>query len=177
MKEYLPIGSVVILKEGEEPLMICGRQQIHLETNTVYDYASYYYPEGSISDEYTFFFDHDDIDKILFTGYITDKETAFVKLLNENPITMIKDLLPIGSVVLLKKEEEKKLMVMGIKATNVGGDEKEYDYSGILYPEGYVGDELIYAFNHGDIGEVFQRGYEDEERDAFIKELGGRFQY
>jgi len=177
MKKYLPIGTVVILDGGEKTLMIYGRQQIHSGTNTVYDYVACLYPEGNLGEDFTYFFDHDDVDKVLFEGYENDENTEFVKFLNENPITMIKDLLPIGSVVLLKKEEEKKLMVMGIKATNAGGDEKEYDYSGILYPEGYVGDELIYAFNHGDIGEVFHRGYEDEERDAFIKELGGRFQY
>jgi len=177
MKEYLPIGTVVILHEGETPLMIYGRQQIHHHDNIIYDYVSCIYPEGHINEEYTFLFNHENIDKILYTGYATDEDAERVKILNENHVTMIKDLLPIGSVVLLKKEEEKKLMVMGIKATNVGGDEKEYDYSGILYPEGYVGDELIYAFNHGDIGEVFHRGYEDKERDAFIKELGGRFQY
>lgn len=81
----------------------------------------------------------------------------------------IKDLLPIGSVVLLK-EGKKKLMTFGVKQTD-SNTKKEYDYIGVLYPEGNIGDGGQFLFNHDDIDEVFFNGYEDEERDTFIDNL------
>lgn len=81
----------------------------------------------------------------------------------------IKELLPIGSVVLLEGGE-KKLMVFGVKQTM---DDKEYDYIGVMYPEGNIGDEEgQFFFQHQDIKEVFFRGYEDAEREDFIERLG-----
>lgn len=82
----------------------------------------------------------------------------------------VKELLPVGSVVLLNGGE-KKLLIIGIKQINSGGDGEEYDYLGILYPEGYIGEDYQYMFNHMDIKEVVFKGYEDEERDEFIKNL------
>lgn len=82
----------------------------------------------------------------------------------------IKELLPIGSIVLLK-EGMKRLMINGIKQTEMEGEQKEYDYIGVLYPEGYLGDQFLYLFNHEDIDQVFFRGFEDEERGAFLDKL------
>ncbi|MBO5474614.1 MAG: DUF4176 domain-containing protein [Lachnospiraceae bacterium] len=82
----------------------------------------------------------------------------------------MKDLLPIGSVVLLK-DGEKRLMISGIMQSEAGGDGQEYDYLGVLYPEGHIGDKLQYLFNHEDINEINFRGYEDAERVDFIEKL------
>lgn len=80
-----------------------------------------------------------------------------------------KNLLPIGSVVLLK-EGEKKLMITGILQENGRLRKKQFDYLGVLYPEGHTGDQA-FLFNHEDIQEIYFRGYEDAEREAFLKEL------
>jgi len=85
------------------------------------------------------------------------------------------ELLPIGSVVLLK-EGEKRLMIFGIKQTITDGEELEFDYIGIMYPEGYMGPEYMYLFNHGDINEVVIRGYEDDERKEFISKLSEHYE-
>lgn len=82
----------------------------------------------------------------------------------------IKDLLPIGTIVLLK-EGEKRLMVCGIKQTDAAGDGTEYDYIGVLYPEGHIGEQFQYLFNHEDIDNIIFRGYEDGEREEFLKKL------
>ncbi len=81
----------------------------------------------------------------------------------------IKDLLPIGTVVLLKGGK-KKVMIYGVKQTEQDGG-KEYDYISVLYPEGNIGDAGHFLFNHSDIDEIFFRGYEDEEREHFINNL------
>lgn len=82
----------------------------------------------------------------------------------------IKDLLPIGSIVLLK-DGEKRLMINGIMQTDVGNTENSYDYMGVLYPEGHIGEGFQYLFNHEDISEIIFRGYEDSERFEFIDKL------
>lgn len=80
----------------------------------------------------------------------------------------IKDLLPIGSIVLLKGAT-KKMMIFGIKQMDEKNPEMEYDYSGVPYPEGNIGTAAQYLFNHSDIEVEVFKGYEDEERAEFIE--------
>lgn len=86
----------------------------------------------------------------------------------------IHDLLPIGSVVKLKGGT-KRLMIYGIKQTdqNTG---IEYDYIGLLYPEGSVGDAFQYLFNTDQIERVDFRGYEDDARREFLDMVSGYYQ-
>ncbi len=86
----------------------------------------------------------------------------------------VKELLPIGSVVVLKGGE-KKLMVFGIKQTDQES-QKDYDYIGVIYPEGNIGPGGQFFFNHEDIFEVFFRGYSNDERDLFIERLYQHFE-
>lgn len=81
----------------------------------------------------------------------------------------VRELLPIGSVVILK-EASKKAMIYGIKQINTATD-IEYDYIGVIYPEGNMGDGTQFFFNHDAIEEIFFRGFEDEERELFIERL------
>jgi len=83
VREYLPIGTVVILQDGEKSIMIYGRKQIHAETNKLYDYVACLYPEGNMSEEFTYLFNHNQIQEVLFAGYANDDETEFVKFLND----------------------------------------------------------------------------------------------
>ena len=79
----------------------------------------------------------------------------------------MKDLLPVGSVVLLK-DATKKLMIIGILQVKPDED-KVYDYLGVPYPEGYVGAENNFLFNHADINDLIFKGYTNPERDIFIQ--------
>ncbi len=81
----------------------------------------------------------------------------------------IKDLLPIGSVVRLR-EGRKKVMVFGIKQTDTATG-REHDYIGVVYPEGNMGEQLQFFFEHDGIEEVVFRGFEDQERENFINRL------
>lgn len=81
----------------------------------------------------------------------------------------IKELLPIGSVVLLE-EGKKRLMIYGVKQIEQETGE-EYDYIGVVYPEGNMGQGTQFLFNHEQIKEVYHRGYDDEERQEFIRKL------
>ena len=85
----------------------------------------------------------------------------------------IRELLPIGSIVLLK-EGKKKAMIFGIKQTDKASG-KEYDYIGVVYPEGNLGEHLQFFFQHENIDQVFFRGYEDEDRNSFIEKLAAYY--
>ncbi len=84
----------------------------------------------------------------------------------------IKDLLPIGSVVVLEKGE-KRMMIFGIiqSLQNENEAAQEFDYIGVPYPEGNMGQDYQYLFNHKDIRKVFFRGFEDVERQEFVYNL------
>ena len=86
----------------------------------------------------------------------------------------VKELLPIGSVVLLKNGK-KRVMIYGIKQTN-NDTGVEYDYISVLYPEGNMGENTRFLFNHSDIEEIYFHGYEDEEREEFIEALSNFYE-
>lgn len=46
MKDLLPIGSVVLLKDATKKLVIIGVLQVNAEQNKMYDYLAVPYPEG-----------------------------------------------------------------------------------------------------------------------------------
>ena len=81
----------------------------------------------------------------------------------------MKNLLPIGSVVLLK-DATKKLVIIGILQVNPS-ENKIYDYLGVPYPEGYVGSDNNFLFNHSDINDIIFSGYDNPEREIFIKTM------
>ena len=85
----------------------------------------------------------------------------------------MKNLLPIGSVVLLEGGE-KRLMIIGMIQINPD-DGKQYDYLACLYPEGFVGFEYTYLFNHKDIEKTYSQGFIDEEFYAFHEKLAELF--
>ncbi|MED1408246.1 MULTISPECIES: DUF4176 domain-containing protein [Bacillus] len=76
--QLLPIGSIVILKEGTKKLMIFGRKQ-QVETDEVrkFDYMGCPYPEGYLNPDFTYLFNHDDIQEVVSTGYEDQEERTF----------------------------------------------------------------------------------------------------
>lgn len=78
--------------------------------------------------------------------------------------------LPIGSVVLLKGGT-KKAMITGFCSVAEEDKEKIYDYTGCIYPEGYLDFDQICLFDHEQIDKVYHLGYVDEEETEFKKEL------
>lgn len=77
--------------------------------------------------------------------------------------------LPIGTVVILNNGK-KKLMIYGVGQTDIESN-IDYDYIGVLYPEGNMGEGSQFLFNHSDIKDIFYRGYEDDERAQFIQTI------
>lgn len=86
----------------------------------------------------------------------------------------IKDLLPIGTVVIMK-DGEQPLMIYGMMQTDGNGGlfkkSKEYDYVCVPYPQGNMGEGSSFLINHEDIDKILFRGYDSEEREKFLDEL------
>ncbi len=77
-EKYLPIGTVVLLKDAQKRVMIIGFAAKSIETgDKIFDYIGCLYPEGLISADRNLVFDHEQIDKIFYMGYSDDewKET------------------------------------------------------------------------------------------------------
>ncbi len=83
MKNYLPIGSIVLLKNGQKRIMIYGRRQKRVTDNHEYDYIACLYPEGNIDENYMYLFNHEDIDTVVFRGYSDVEEEVFIERLNQ----------------------------------------------------------------------------------------------
>lgn len=87
---------------------------------------------------------------------------------------MYKNLLPIGSVVLLKGGE-KRIMITSRIVTRAGADEI-YDYAACYYPEGLVNSSDMIFFNRDAIDTVFFIGFQDNEelefRTSILDNLG-----
>ena len=93
-KEFLPIGTVVLLKGGKKELMITSYcifpqgdviekgQQVKTEDGKYYEYGACTYPEGLISSEQIFCFNRDKIAKICYMGYETDAQKELCGLIS-----------------------------------------------------------------------------------------------
>lgn len=78
--------------------------------------------------------------------------------------------LPIGTVVMLKGGS-KRVMIAGFCAVSAESEEKVYDYSGCLYPEGFLNPNQTCLFDHEQIEKIYFLGYKDEEEKKFKQEL------
>lgn len=80
--KYYPIGTVVTLAGGDRPVMIYGRKQRQENTNLIWDYVACLYPEGNLGDEYTIFFQDEEVEKVHHLGFESPAENQMQKLLN-----------------------------------------------------------------------------------------------
>ena len=85
---------------------------------------------------------------------------------------MYKDLLPIGSVVLLKGGE-KRLMICG-RVVCIEDGEQIYDYAVCYYPEGVLNSSQLFFFNHDAIETLFFIGFQDQEEMGYRSQVLGR---
>ncbi len=80
---YLPLGSVVVIKGGVKKFMVVARGlEVKIENNNTYfDYGACMYPEGMIGDQ-MMYFQHEDIVKIIFSGFSDEDNELMVDNIN-----------------------------------------------------------------------------------------------
>ena len=80
-----------------------------------------------------------------------------------------KDVLPLGSVVLLK-EATRYIVIVGYSMRE-NGENKIWDYLGCAYPMGVISNDSGLLFDREQIEKVVFNGFTDEEGDAFRKQI------
>lgn len=81
--KYLPIGSVVIMDDGNVPLMIQGYAFTSKDGTYVYDYCGSTYPNGFEGMESSYCFDQKDVSEVLHIGYLGEGSEEFMTRLDE----------------------------------------------------------------------------------------------
>ncbi len=79
---------------------------------------------------------------------------------------MLSGILPIGSVVLIGNSK-KRVMIVGVCQKGGSDPDKIWDYTGVIYPEGFLDPQKMFLFNNEQITRIFALGYQDEEQLAF----------
>ncbi len=78
------------------------------------------------------------------------------------------DYLPLGSVVIVRGNIKKFVIIARGLMTQLDEGLRYFDYGGCMYPEGMIGDSIVY-FNHADIEEIISKGYTDADDVRAIK--------
>lgn len=82
VEKYLPIGTVCLLKNAKKRVMVTGFAAKGKETgDKMFDYIGCLYPEGVISSDKNLLFNHDQIDKIFYMGYVDDEQKELMNKL------------------------------------------------------------------------------------------------
>ncbi len=81
----LPIGTVVLLKNSKNRIMIIGvlQKQIKEGKEVLWDYSACLYPEGYLGSDKLFLFNTDQIEKIFSIGYQDEEQFAFKVKIDE----------------------------------------------------------------------------------------------
>lgn len=83
--------------------------------------------------------------------------------------------LPLGSVVIIKGAVRKVVIIARGLITVIEEEAKYFDYGGCIYPEGMVGDQILY-FNHQDIHKVLHEGFHDEDDEMMVDNINEWYQ-
>ena len=77
----LPIGSIVYLKEGSRKIMVLNRGAMLEQAGepVMFDYSGCLHPIG-LTAEQVFYFNEENIDKVVFEGFIDEEETCYQEL-------------------------------------------------------------------------------------------------
>lgn len=95
MTNYLPVGTVVLLNNGKKAIAIMGykvasgnhtvyKDGQEITSDEVYDYCGVIYPEGVIDSNAMCMFNHTDINKVLYMGYVSDDYKKLLDFIHEN---------------------------------------------------------------------------------------------
>ena len=80
---FLPVGSVVLLKDAKRPVVIIGFSVIEKGERKVWDYLGCAYPVGVVGTDKNLLFQRNQIEKIISKGYEDEECKKFLKMMQE----------------------------------------------------------------------------------------------
>jgi hypothetical protein len=80
------------------------------------------------------------------------------------------EFLPLGSVVVIRGGVKKTMIIARGLAATIQSEPNIFDYGGCLYPEGLLGDNILY-FNHADIAKIVFEGFNDEDNIMMVEAI------
>ena len=83
IRNLLPIGSVVLIREMQHPVIIYGILQKDVASGRILDYISVLWPEGNGGAGTQFMFNHEDIAKVFFKGLNLIERDFFIESIVE----------------------------------------------------------------------------------------------
>lgn len=83
--------------------------------------------------------------------------------------------LPLGSIVILRGGTQKVVVNARGLLTLQTNPPSFFDYGGSIYPQGIIGDQILY-FNHEDIIKVVFEGYHDEDDALMVENINKWYQ-
>ncbi len=86
IKKYLPLGTVITIKNNDFFYMIVGYTQ--KISDKTYDYIVVKYPVGFVDFNTLTFFNHDNIEEIIYLGSYNDKMNKILKQIKENEVNL-----------------------------------------------------------------------------------------
>ena len=89
-EEFLPVGSVVLLKNATRPVAIIGYTVVEEKEDEIWDYLGCVYPFGVMGQDKNLLFQREQIEKIIFKGYSDKEGNNFREKLKES-VENIKD--------------------------------------------------------------------------------------
>lgn len=78
MKEVLPIGTIVLLKEATKKVLIVGYLPQEKDAEKIYDYSGVPFPEGLIDSRQLLLFNQDRILQICHKSFYDDEVNTFL---------------------------------------------------------------------------------------------------
>ena len=81
--DFLPVGSVVLLKEATRPIVVIGYSVVEQGSKKLWDYLGCAYPVGVIGTDKNLLFQREQIEKVISVGYEDDECKEFLNSLNK----------------------------------------------------------------------------------------------
>ena len=80
------------------------------------------------------------------------------------------EFVPLGTICIVKGNTKKLMVIARGLALRQDEGLRYFDYGACMYPEGLLGDQVIY-FNHNAIQKIVSEGYRDEDNELLLETL------
>lgn len=84
IKELLPVGSVVLLKDATRKVIVIGYAAVENGKKEIWDYIGCAYPIGVVSSDSNLLFNREQIKEVVLSGYSDDEGEEFRRMIEDN---------------------------------------------------------------------------------------------